>query len=108
MKGRKQETMTSDVSNVNLLAVILLIVQHVYEILVMTCTWSAVRLSQGTWGKVTIFSMKINSMALEQNTLSCASLAGSKEDHQRQWEEMECVTVAPQPGVCGLNSEVVV
>ena len=107
MKGRKQETMTSDVSNVNLLAAILLIVQHVYQMLVMTCTWSAVRLSQGTWGKITIFSM-INSMALDQNTLSCVSLAGSKEDRQRQWEEMECVTAAPQPGVCGLNSEVAV
>ena len=108
MKGRKLETMTSDVSNVNLLAAILLIVQHVYEILVMTCTWSAVRLSQGTWGKVTIFSMKINSMALDQNTLSCVSLAGSKEDRQRQWEEMECATAALQPGVCGLNSEIAV
>ena len=52
--------------------------------------------------------MKINSMVLDQNTLSCASLAGSKEDRQRQWEEMECVMAAPQPGVCGLNSEVAV
>ena len=35
MKGRKREKMTSDVSNVNLLAAILLIVQHVYLMLVM-------------------------------------------------------------------------
>ena len=50
MKGRKWEKMTSDVSNVNLLAAILLIVQHVYQMLVMTCTWSAVRLWRITTG----------------------------------------------------------
>ena len=50
MKGRKREKMTSDVSNVNLLAAILLIVQHVYQMLVMTCTWSAVRLWRITTG----------------------------------------------------------
>ena len=50
--NERKETgeMTSDVSNVNLLAAILLIVQHIYQMLVMTCTWSAVRLCRITTG----------------------------------------------------------